>query len=76
MMTITIDGGLEAAIRAEAAKTGAVPEGLALDALRERFHRPKSVEEREEWLRQLRALAIPAGVSLPNEAFLGEALYE
>ena len=75
-MTIQLDAVLEAAIKVEAEKTGTAPESLAVAALKERFQTPRTPADHEEWLRRLRAAAIPAGVSLPNEAFLGEALYD
>ncbi len=76
-MTITLDGKLAARIQAEAERTGMHPHGLALAALLERFPYPiPTPEEVDAKMARLRALAIPAGVSLPNEAFLGEALYD
>ncbi len=76
-MTITIDNALAARITAEAQRTGANPHGLAVAVLREHFPRPiPTPEEHEEWVRGLRALAIDCGVSLPNEAFTSESMYD
>ena len=76
-MTITIDEGLAARIRAEAEKLGYHPHGLAIAVLCERFPHPvPTPEEHAAWMERLRALAIPAGVSLPNEALTREALYD
>jgi len=76
-MTITIDDGLAALIEKEAKRTGEHPHGLAIKALLERFPAPvPSPEEVDAMMARLRSLAIPAGVSLPNEALTREAIYE
>ena len=76
-MTISIDSGLEARLRAEAERLGVHPHGLALTVLRERFPKPvPSQEEHEEWVRGLRALATDCGVSLSNEALSSDGLYD
>lgn len=76
-MTITIDSGLEARIRAEADRLGVHPHGLALTVLRERFPRPvPTPEEVEAKMARLRAMAHDCGVSPPDEALSREALYD
>jgi predicted transcriptional regulator len=76
-MTITLDPELAARLKELAAKQGIAPEALALEALRQRFLTPATkLEPRDEWERQLLSLATDCGVSLPNEAFLAESLYE
>jgi hypothetical protein len=75
-MSITLDPELEARLKELAGKQGTTPEALALNALREKFLKPLLPEPRDEWERRLRALATDCGVSLPNEAFLAENLYE
>jgi hypothetical protein len=73
-MSITLDPELEARLKQLAEKAGTSPEALALNALRQRFL--QLPEPRDEWERRLRSLATDCGVSLPNEAFLAENLYE
>lgn len=76
-MTVQLDSGLEARIRAEAERLGIHPHGLALQALYERFPNPiPTAAEVEARMARLRALAQDCGVSLPNEALTSEALYD
>jgi predicted transcriptional regulator len=73
-MSITLDPELEARLKELAEKQNTTPEVLALAALRQRFL--KLLEPQDEWERRLFALATDCGVSLPNEAFTSESLYD
>jgi hypothetical protein len=75
-MVITINGELEAALHAAAATKGIAAEELALTAIRERFVRQIPLVPRDEWERELFAMAIDCGVSLPNSAFTSEEMYD
>jgi hypothetical protein len=75
-MSITLDPDLEARLKELAAKQGIPPEALVLNALRQHLALAAKPEPRDEWGRQLLSIATDCGVSLPNEAFLAENLYE
>jgi hypothetical protein len=75
-MVVTINGELEAALQTAASKKGIAPEELALAALRERYTRPLPFEPRDEWERELLAIGIDCGVSLPDSAFSSDELYD
>ncbi len=75
-MVIPIEPELEAALTEAARTSGTTPEEVARAVLRRQFLSAPVVVPRDEWERKLLEAAIPCGVSLPNEAFLGEALYE
>lgn len=76
-MVITIDPALESAIRGQAASRGIAPEALVLEVLRERFvpARP-AIEPRDDWERELLAIASDYGVSLPDSALTSDELYD
>ena len=76
-MVITIPPQLEAVLSEQARRRGVAPDVLALDALRARFlPQPALLEPRDEWERQLLALAKDCGVSLSDEALSREEMYE
>jgi hypothetical protein len=75
-MSITLDPDLEARLKELAEKQGIPPETLALNALRQHLALAAEPEPRDEWERRLLSIATDCGVSLPNEAFLAESLYE
>ena len=76
-MVITLGPDLEAALNDAARKEGVAPEALAINALRERFVvRKYDLEPRDDWERQLLALAKDCGVSHTNEALSSEGLYD
>jgi hypothetical protein len=76
-MVISLNPQLEAALAEQARQRGVAPEGLVLDALRERFL-PKVplVEPGDDWERRLFGAAIDCGVSLPDSALSSDGLYE
>jgi hypothetical protein len=76
-MSITLDPELEARLKELAEKQGMSPEALAVSALRQRFLGAVRIPEpQDEWERRLLSIATDCGVSLPDEAFLAENLYE
>ena len=76
-MVITLTPDLESALNDAARKQGVAPETLALNVLRERFvPRVFDLTPRDEWERQLLALAKDCGVSHSNEALSSEGLYD
>jgi hypothetical protein len=76
-MSITLDAELEARLKELAEKQGTSPEALAMSALRQKFLETIRIPEpQDEWERRLLSIATDCGVSLPNEAFLAENLYE
>jgi hypothetical protein len=76
-MTITLTPELERQVVEKARRNGLVPEELALQALREKFGAPADPElSLEEWERLVHGIARPRGVSLPDEAFSREELYD
>jgi hypothetical protein len=76
-MVITLGPDLESALNDLARKQGAVPEVLALNALRERFLAPGlQVQPRDEWERRLLEAGTDCGVALSHEAISSEGLYE
>ena len=74
-MVITLDSELETALNEVARHKGVAPEVLALNVLRERILDMAVLVPRDEWERELLALAIDCGVSLSNEALSREQLY-
>jgi hypothetical protein len=76
-MVLILTQQLEAALREQAQRHGVSPEVLAVDTLRERFLPDRSsIEPQDDWERRLFAAAIDCGVSLSDEAFGREELYE
>lgn len=75
-MVITLDPELETALNEVARHKGIAPEVLALNVLRERILDMAVLVPRDEWERELLALAIDCGVSLSNEALSREQLYD
>ena len=75
-MVITLDPELEAALGKLARRQGIAPEALAMNALRERFLTPRTLQPRDEWERGLLEAAQDCGVSLPNSALSSDALYD
>ena len=75
-MVIPVEPEVAAALAEAASAGGTTPEALARAVLRRQFLPDPALLPRDEWERRLLAAAIPCGVSLPNEAFLGEALYD
>ncbi|MDZ4684624.1 MAG: hypothetical protein SH850_05995 [Planctomycetaceae bacterium] len=76
-MVINLTPQLETALNEQAQRRGVTPEALALEALRERFGpRPLPFEPQDEWERQLLAIAIDCGVSLPDTALSSDGLYD
>lgn len=75
-MVITLDSELETALNEVARHKGVAPEVLALNVLRERILDMAVLVPRDEWERELLALAIDCGVSLSNEALSREQLYD
>lgn len=75
-MVITLDPELETALNEVARHKGVAPEELALNVLRERILDKAVLVPRDEWERELLALAIDCGVSLSNEALSREQLYD
>jgi hypothetical protein len=74
---ITLAPELEAALTELARTRGVAAEALALHALQERFLAPAPpVQPEDEWERRLLGVAKDCGVSLPDAALSGEALYE
>jgi hypothetical protein len=77
MMVISLGPDLEAALKELARKEGVDPETLVLNILRERFlSQFAPVQPRDEWERQLLAIATDCGVALSNEAVSSQGLYE
>lgn len=75
-MVITLDAELEAALNEVARHKGVAPEVLALNVLRERILEMAVLVPRDEWERELLALAIDCGVSLSNWAVSSEGIYD
>ena len=75
-MVVTLDPGLEAALKEQANRQGLAPEELALRVLRQRFLAATPLEPRDEWERGLLEAARPWGVSLPDSALTSEELYD
>ena len=72
-MTISLPADLEAAVVAEAQRLGMTPESFVIQVLRERLGlatspRPLPFEPRDQWERDLLAMASPCGVALSDEA--------
>ena len=78
MVVVELDAELEAAIRKVAVSYDASPEAMALNVLRQRFLRKPVVPliPRDDWERELLAIAVDCGVSLPDSAITSEALYD
>jgi hypothetical protein len=75
-VVIPVEPELAAALAEAAGAGGTTPEALAQAALRRQFLPDPALVPRDEWERRLLGAAVHCGVSLPNEAFLGEALYD
>jgi hypothetical protein len=81
-MTIHLPADLEAAVSSEAQRLGTTPQSLVEDMLRFRFLKlpkpgePMTPEESDEWLRRLKAIAQPCGVSLTDEQLSRETMYD
>jgi predicted transcriptional regulator len=80
-MTINLPADIEAAVTRAARRLGTTPESVIEQTLRQNLPRevvaqPKLDEARDEWEKSLRAIAIPCGVSLSNEALSSEGLYD
>lgn len=75
-MIVTLDPGLEAALKEQANRQELAPEELALKVLRERLISAAPPEPRDEWERELLAAARPWVVSLPDTALTSEELYD
>ena len=75
-MVISVEPELEAALAEAARAGGTTPEAVARAALRRQFLPDPALVPRDEWEQRLLGAALHCGVSLPNEAFLGEALYD
>jgi hypothetical protein len=80
-MTIQIPADLEAAVNGEAKRLGIAPERFVEQALRDHLNfgggRVSYMHEpRDDWEKQLRAIARPCGVSLSDEALSSEGLYD
>jgi len=74
-MVIEIEPKLEAALAAQAKQRGISPEAAAVAVLRERLL-PAKIEPRDQWERELLAIATDCGVALSNEALSSEGLYD
>ena len=75
-MTITLTPELETALIYQARLRRVTPEALAQELLTKGLAAaPLLAEPRDEWERQLRAIAIDCGVSLSNEAVSSEGIY-
>lgn len=76
-MTIILAPEIERALNEHLPQLGTTPEGFVTEAVREKLASlpPKQMTD-EEWIARLRALAVPAGVSLSDEAVSRESLYE
>jgi hypothetical protein len=77
MVVLELDAELEAAILEEANQRASTPENVAMTALRQRFliHPPMPVP-RDDWERELLAIAVDCGVSLPDSALTREEMYD
>jgi hypothetical protein len=75
-MVITLDPELETALREIARCQGIAPEALAINALRQRFVPPATLQPRDEWERRLLEAASDCGIALSNEAVSSEGLYD
>lgn len=76
-MVIEIDADLAVRLAEEARNRGVTPEELAVRALQERFpKRVPPIEPRNDWERNLLAIAVDCGVSLSSEALSRETMYD
>jgi hypothetical protein len=80
-MTIHLPADLEAAIAGEAKRLGVSADRVVEETMRLHLITKGKLqialdEPRDEWERELRALAIPCGVSLSNEDLSSEGLYD
>lgn len=76
-MTIILAPEIERALNEHLPQLGTTPEGFVTEAVREKLASlPSKKMTDEEWVARLRALAVPAGVSLSDEAVSRESLYE
>jgi hypothetical protein len=74
-MVLNISSDLETAIKTAATHQGVTAEEVAINALRDRFARPK-IEPQDDWGRLLLAASSDCGVSLSNEAVSSEGIYD
>jgi hypothetical protein len=77
-MVVRLPPELEQAVKQQAERTGKTPDEVVGETLREALL-PKAAaasEGHDEWVRRLRSIATPAGVSLTNEQLSRENLYE
>lgn len=75
-MVVNLSPELQAAIDEMAKRQGVSPESLVLSIVRERVLPVAPIEPRDEWERQLLAIATDCGISLPNSAVSSEGLYD
>lgn len=75
-MTIILAPEIERALTEQAYRMGKTPEGFVLEAVQEKLAVTSTAMTDEEWIARLRGLAVPAGVSLSDEAVSRESLYE
>ena len=75
-MVITLGSDLESALNDAAHKQGIAPEVLAINTLRARFLAAATLQPRDEWERDVLAVAQDCGVSLPDSALSSEGLYD
>ena len=80
-MTITLPTEIEVAVQQLAYETGTTAEAVVVDILRDKLRgtsvRPTlPFEPRDEWEAKLLSIGTPCGVSLSDEAFSREELYD
>jgi hypothetical protein len=88
-MTITLTPDIENALAEQARKQGMTPEGLVLEAVREKLAATSEkiggteaskaggdIKPRDEWEALLLSVGSPAGVSLSNEAASSDNFYD
>jgi hypothetical protein len=75
-MVIAFDPELEAALKQRAREEGVDPESLVVDAVRKRIAGPPPIVPRDDWERELLAIATDCGVSLSDEALSRETMYD
>jgi hypothetical protein len=79
-MVITLPPQLETVLVARAKQRGITPEELATEVLQRQLEQPSAVSH-EEWMRQVRALAVKTGYTVTdsaarNRALSSEGLYD
>ena len=75
-MVITLPPYLESALASQARRRGLEPEQLALDVLSRQLLPQTPPVAADEWERQLFAVALDCGVSVPDSALSSDGLYE